>query len=144
MFASLEIVLQEQSYSGLHSGQSLAWDPFYSDITIPAAIGGRVVTDVAIGECRRWCRSLCNSLNIVKHCETLVKHRGTLVKHCETHLKHCEPLVKHYETQIKHHETLKHELFDATILSSMRRFWRTMRPALGAEFQVISEIAELV
>ena len=30
--APSEIVFQEQSYSNLHSGRSLAWDHFYGDI----------------------------------------------------------------------------------------------------------------
>ena len=62
-------------------------------------------------------RSLRDSLNIIKHYETLVKYHEILVKHCETHIKHCEPLVKHCETLVKHHETLKHSPFDVTILA---------------------------
>ena len=65
----LEIVFQEQSYSSLNSGQSLAWDHFNGDIadpcggfanpggvisdpsgiSIPEAIGCSAVGDAAIG-----------------------------------------------------------------------------------------------
>ena len=49
----------------------------------------------------RRCRSLRDSLNIVKHCKKLlniVKHHETLVKYCDTSwnvIKHGEPLVKY-------------------------------------------------
>ena len=74
--APWEIVFQEQSYSSLHSGRSLAWDHFCGDIddpcgvianfcgviaafcgvigdpcdvvTIPEAIGGHAVADAVI------------------------------------------------------------------------------------------------
>ena len=56
----------------------------------------------------RRCRSLRDSLNIVKHsktswntCKTLwyiVKHLEPLVKHCEILLKHCKTLLKHCES----------------------------------------------
>ena len=34
----LELVFQEQSYSGLHSGQSLAWGHFRGDIDDPCSV----------------------------------------------------------------------------------------------------------
>ena len=49
----------------------------------------------------RRCWSLRDSLNILKHHETLVKHCDTLWNV----VKHREPLVKHYETLLKHCET---------------------------------------
>ena len=36
MCSPLEFVFQEQSYSSLHSGQSLAWITFAAKLTIPA------------------------------------------------------------------------------------------------------------
>ena len=36
--APLEFVFQEQSYSHLHSGQSLAWDHFLGDIADPCSV----------------------------------------------------------------------------------------------------------
>ena len=90
----LEFVFQEQSYSNLHSGQSLAWDHVRGDIddpciiianfcgvignpciivTIPEAIGGLAVADLCA---TRWHRktswNTCKILwYIVKHCKTL-------------------------------------------------------------------------
>ena len=48
MRTPLEIVFQEQSYSSLHSGQSLAWDHFRGDINNPCGVIAdpyRVITD---------------------------------------------------------------------------------------------------
>ena len=61
MDSPLEFFFQEQSYSSLHSGRSLAWDHVRGDIddpcgaipdfcgviAIPEAIDGRVGTDAA-------------------------------------------------------------------------------------------------
>ena len=68
MFPPLEFFFQEQSYSSLHSGQSLAWDHVRCDmddpcgaiadfcgviadpcgvVAIPEAIGGLTVADAA-------------------------------------------------------------------------------------------------
>ena len=84
----LEIVFQEQSYSSLHSGKSLARDHFQGDIANPCGINAnfcRVIADPcgviplpctvvvipeAIGGARppmRRCWSLQVSLNIMKH-----------------------------------------------------------------------------
>ena len=67
----------QYALSSLHSGRSLAWDHFRSDIDDPC----RVIADfcgVIADPCsdRRW-RSLRDSLNIGKHHETLVKHCDT-------------------------------------------------------------------
>ena len=48
LWAPLEIVFQKQSYSSLHSGQSLAWDNFRCVIANPCsdcAIGYSAGTD---------------------------------------------------------------------------------------------------
>ena len=103
----LEFFFQEQSYSSLHSGQSLVWDhvhgvidypcaaiadfcgvisDFCGVITIPEAIGGRA-----------GCRcgtSRIGSLNIMFYDVWLAKHHKTLLN-----------IVKHHETQVKHCET---------------------------------------
>ena len=90
MAAPLEFFFQEQSYSSLHSVQSLAWDHVRGDIddpcgtiahffvviadfcgviadfcgviAIPEAIDGRVGTDAA---------TPIDSLSIIKDCKTL-------------------------------------------------------------------------
>ena len=86
-----EIVFQEQSYSSLHSGWSLACDYFHGDIddpcgvirflrsyrrslrrcwllvVIPEAIGGRAVADAAILIVSRRTKHRKTWLNILKH-----------------------------------------------------------------------------
>ena len=73
--APLEFFFQEQSYFSLHSGRSLAWDHVRGDIDDPCgAIADfcGVIADpcgvVAIHEAIGGRRSLCDSLNIIKHC----------------------------------------------------------------------------
>ena len=70
-----EIIFQEQSYSSLHSGRSLAWVHFRGDIDDPCGVIADfcgVITDpcgvVAIPEAIGCRRSLRDSLNIIKHC----------------------------------------------------------------------------
>ena len=96
---------QEQSYSSLHSGRSLAWDHVRGDIddpcgaiadfcgvisdpcgivAIPDVIGGRAVADAAMPIVARLAEHHKTLLNIVKYHETHVKHREPLVKHNET------------------------------------------------------------
>ena len=59
--APSEIVFQEQSYSSLHSGRSLAWDHFRGDINKPCGVIAnfcRVIADpygVAIPEAIGGC-----------------------------------------------------------------------------------------
>ena len=102
----LEFFFQEQSYSSLPSGRSLAWDHVRGDIddpcgaiadfcgviadfcgvvadfcgviAIPEAIGGRAGADAATAIVVR----------LAKHHKTLLN----IVKHHETHVKHCETL----------------------------------------------------
>ena len=91
-----------------------------------------VITAVAI-EFRRRCRTMRDSLNIVK----LVKHHETLVKHCETH----EPRVKHHET-VKHHLMRQYWHSMWRHWCSMQQHWCSMQlPVLGAvaEFLAIAE-----
>ena len=82
MRTPLEFVFQEQSYSSLHSGQSLAWDHVCGDIDDPCGVIGdfcrvianpcRVIADprviVTIPETIGGRRSLRDSLNIIKYC----------------------------------------------------------------------------
>ena len=103
----MEIVFQEQSYSSLHSGLSLAWDHFCGDIDdhcgIIADFCGvindfcgviadpcSVIADPCSviadpwGERRprgRRCQLLRDSLNIVKHHETLFKTLWNIMNH---------------------------------------------------------------
>ena len=108
----LEFFFQEQSYSSLHSGRSLAWDHVRGDIDDPCgAIADfcRVIADpcgpAALTRSLRRSAAADAATPIVarlaKHHKTLlniVKHHETHVKHCETHVKHCETHVKHCET----------------------------------------------
>ena len=73
--APLEFFFQEQSYSSLHSGQSLAWDHIHGDIDDPCgAIADfcGVIADfcgvIAISEAIGRRRSLRDSLDIIKDC----------------------------------------------------------------------------
>ena len=103
--ALLEFFFQEQSYSRLHSGRSLAWDHVRGDIddpcsaiadfcgviadfcgviadpfgvvAIPEAIGGRAVADAATLIVARLAKHHKTLLNIVKHHETHVEHSDT-------------------------------------------------------------------
>ena len=75
--AGLEFVFQEQSYSSLHSGRSLACDHFRGNIddpcdggTVPEAIGSPARSPIVA--------------RLTKHHETHVKHHETQVKHCDT------------------------------------------------------------
>ena len=89
----LEFVFQEQSYSILHSGQSLTWDHVHGDIDDPcsgiadfcgviADPCGVVAIHEAIGSGRcgtpaRLSKHHKTLLNTVKHHETHVEHRDT-------------------------------------------------------------------
>ena len=80
----LEFFFQEQSYSSLHSGWSLAWDHVRGVIadpcgvvTIPKAIGGRTDAGAATPIVARLAKHHKTLLNIVKHHETHVKHCDT-------------------------------------------------------------------
>ena len=86
----LEFVFQEQSYSSLYSGRSLAWDHGCGDIDVPVApspisaellpipevIGGHAVADMATLIVARLAKYK-TLLNILKHHETHVKHCDT-------------------------------------------------------------------
>ena len=66
MGAPLEFVFQEQSYSSLHSGQSLAWDHFRGNIDDPCGVIADPCGVIAIPEVIG--RMLRDSLNIIKDC----------------------------------------------------------------------------
>ena len=111
----LEFFFQEQSYSSLHSGRSLAWDHVRGDIdnpcgaivdfcgvvAIPEAIGGRTVADAAMPIVARHAKHHKTSWNTSKALWYIVKHR--------------EPLVKHHETLLTLWNIMKHSSFGATI-----------------------------
>ena len=88
----LEFFFQEQSYSSLHSGRSLAWDYVRGDIDDPCgpiadfcgvitdtcgvvaiseAISGRAIADAEMQIVARLGKHRKTLLNIVKHHETL-------------------------------------------------------------------------
>ena len=90
----LEFFIQEQSYSNLHSGRSIAWDHIRGDIdnpcgaiadfcgviadpcgivAIPEAIGCRAVADAATPFVAQLVKHHKTLLNIEKHHETHVK-----------------------------------------------------------------------
>ena len=87
-YSPLEFVFQEQSYSSLHSGRSLAWDHVRGDIDNSCgvvadpcgafAIGGRAGADAATAFVARLTKYHKTLLNIVKHHETHGKHCETL------------------------------------------------------------------
>ena len=154
---SLEIVFQEQSYSSLHSGRSLAWDHFCGDIAdsygvIPnfcsiIADPCSVIADpcgvVLIPETSQSLWQLVAQL--AKHRKTLVnlvKHPETLVTHCETEthktLWWCEPVTTwkiSWTTNKTSWNTLKilqnimkHSPFAASVSTPhARSFWRYRR-----------------
>ena len=116
----VHLIVKRKFYTGLHSGQSLAWNYFCGDIADPCGIIGNfcgVIADPdALSRSLRWSAmpiiaQLTNHrktlLNIVKHHETLIK----IVIHRETYVKHCELLVKQHETLLKHCETSWYTLY---------------------------------
>ena len=91
----LEFFFQEQSYSSLHSGRSLAWDHVRGDIddscgaiadfcVVVADPGGAF----AIGSRAGANAATAFVARLAKHHKTLLN----IVKHHETHVKHCETL----------------------------------------------------
>ena len=62
---------QEQSYSNLNSGWSLAWDHFHGLIANPCGIIGRVVADVVIGVLEIVQAPMPIIVRLTKHCKTL-------------------------------------------------------------------------
>ena len=85
MRTPLEFVFQEQSYSSLHSGRSLAWDHFRGDIDDPCGVIADpcgVIADPAAS------RSLAVTLIVAQ----LARHKILLniVKQHEQHVKHCD------------------------------------------------------
>ena len=88
--APLEIVFQEESYSCLNSGQSLAWDHFCGVIanpcdvitdlcgiiTIPAPIGSRTIIYVAIGD--QGVKTYFREINISEKMPEFVIYIGNL------------------------------------------------------------------
>ena len=86
MRTPLEFVSQEQSYSSLHSGRSLAWDHFRGDIDDPCGVIADpcgVIADPAAS------RSLAATLIVAQ----LARHHKILlniVKQHEQHVKHCD------------------------------------------------------
>ena len=101
MRTPLEFFFQEQSYSSLHSGRSLAWDHVRGDNNDPSGAIADFCGVIAISaELSRSLRRLPTArapivAQLTKHHKTLlniVKHHETHVKHHETHVKHCETL----------------------------------------------------
>ena len=111
-----KIVFHKQSYSSLHSGQSLAWDHFHCIIGNPCSITANLCGVIAdpCGVIAYLCRIIIDPcgdwLSFSPQCDDaiiarLTKHLETLIKHNEALLKHCEPLVKHNESLMKYCET---------------------------------------
>ena len=96
----LEFFFQEQSYSRLHSGWSLAWDHVRGDINdscgaiadfcgVVADFCGVVANpygDFAIGGSAGADAATAFIARLAKHHKTLLN----IVKHHETHVKHCK------------------------------------------------------
>ena len=141
----LEFIFQEQSYSSLHSGQSLAWDNICGHIddpcgviadfweviadpcslvAIPEAIGGRAVADAAPPIVGRHAKHHKILLNIVKHHETHVKHCDTSWSTSKTSwntLKTMWNIMKHLNTR---YSMRRYRRSMRRRRRSMRNFWR--------------------
>ena len=92
---------QEQSYSSLHSGWSLAWDHFCSDIADPCGIVANPCGVFAISEAvavvampiiARLTKHSKTSWNTFKTLWYIIKHHEPLVKHNETLSDRCEDI----------------------------------------------------
>ena len=70
---SLEVVFQEQSYSSLNSGWSLAWDHFRSDIADPCCV------------IANFCRVIADPCGIVAIPEVIGSRLCGDANHCMTH-----------------------------------------------------------
>ena len=83
----LEFFFQEQSYSSLHSGQSLAWDHVCGDIDDICGVIANFcgVTADPCGDRRPHGRR-CGDVDRCATHKTLLN----IVKHHETHVKHCK------------------------------------------------------
>ena len=96
----LEFLFQEQSYSSLHSGRSLACDHFRCDIDDPCGViadfCGVIAYPCGVDAIPEAIGAPARSpivAQLAKHHKTLlyiVKHHETHVKHHETHVKHCD------------------------------------------------------
>ena len=122
--APLEFVFQEQSYSSLNSGWSLAWGHFRGNIDNPFCIIANccgVITDPCgaianscciveipevIGGARspiRQCRSLRDLLNSIRR--TVADTAMPVVARLAKQYKTLSNIVKHHETLEKHCDT---------------------------------------
>ena len=92
--APLEFFFQEQSYSSLHSGRSLAWDHVRGDIDdscgaiadfcgVVADPGGAFAI---VGRAGADAAATAFVARLAKHHKTLLN----IVKHHEAHVKHCK------------------------------------------------------
>ena len=87
--APLEFVFQEQSYSSLHSGRSLALDHIRGDIEDPCGAKAdfyRVITDFC-GVIANFCGVIANPCGVVTIPEAIGGHRSlhdslNIIKHC--------------------------------------------------------------
>ena len=92
-FAHLEFVFQEQSYSSLHSRQSLAWDHVLSDIDDPC---GTIVD---------FCGVIADPWGVVVIPEAVTDAVTPIVARLAKHHKPLLNIVKHHETHVKHCDT---------------------------------------
>ena len=116
----LEFVFQEQSYSNLHSGWSLAWGHFRLNITNPCGIITNfcgVIADPCVARITKHHKTL---LNVVKHYETLVKH-------CETPWTTIKTSWTTSKTSWNTFKTLWNIMKHSNTCHSMRRYRHSMR-----------------
>ena len=88
----LEFFFQEQSYSSLHSGLSLAWDHVRGVIADFCGVIADPCGPAALSRSLRRSAAADAATPVVAR---LAKHHKTLlniVKHHKTHVKHCETL----------------------------------------------------
>ena len=99
----LEFLFQEQSYSSLHSGRSLACDHFCGDIDDPCG----VIADFC-GVIAGFCGVIAYPCGVGAIPEAIgAPSRSPIVARLAKHHKTLLNIVKHHETHVKHHETHK-------------------------------------
>ena len=98
----LEFFFQEQSYSSLHSGRSLAWDQVRGDIDDPCC----AIADFC-GVIADFCGVIADPCGPAALSRSLRRSATPIVARLAKHHKTLLNMVKHHETHVKHCETLK-------------------------------------
>ena len=119
LWSPLEFVFQEQSYSSLHSGRSLAWDHVCGDIDDPCGVIADFCGAIAdfcgaiadfCGVIADFCGVIADPFGVVAIPEAIggraVADATTpIVTRVAKHQKTLLNIVKHHETNVKHCDT---------------------------------------